>query len=201
MDTLAVVTPGDGDPTQLVAQARQLYGRAAYTHKTHEKQADICHLKYLRQRGWLVALTAISSGTFVTSLVGVALDKQWAALVTSFIALAVTATNLGTKNFKYGEQMQQHRDTAAKIWDVRESYLSLLVDLQSGGCRLEEAATRRNALQASYGATLSDAPRTTPKAYAQAQDALKNKEDLTLGDDEIDRMLPSKLRRGEGQPE
>ena len=58
---------------------------------------DSCHWKYLRQRGWLVALTAISSGTFVTSLLGVALDKRWAALITSFIALAATATNLGTK--------------------------------------------------------------------------------------------------------
>jgi hypothetical protein len=63
MDTLAVIAPGDGDPTLLLAQVRELYGRAAYTHKTHEKQADICRRKYLRQRGWLVALTAISSGT------------------------------------------------------------------------------------------------------------------------------------------
>jgi hypothetical protein len=201
MDTLAVGTPGDGDRTLLLAQVRELYGRAAYTHKAHEKQADFCHRKHLRQRGWLVALTAISSGTFVTSLLGVALDKQWAALVTSFIALAVTATNLGTKNFKHGEEMQQHRDTAAKIWDIRESYLSLLVDLQSGSCRLDEAVTRRNALQASYGAILSDAPRTTPMAYEKAQDALKNNEDLAFGDDEIDRMLPSKLRRGGGQTE
>lgn len=106
MDTQVAITPGDGDSTLLLAQVRELYGRAAYTYKTHEKQADICNQKYLRQRGWLVALTAISSGTFVTSLLDVALDKQWAALITSFIALAVTATNLGIKNFKHGEDTQ-----------------------------------------------------------------------------------------------
>lgn len=47
-------------------------------------------------------MTTISSGTFVASLLGVALDQQWASLVASFIALVVTAMNLGTKNFKHG---------------------------------------------------------------------------------------------------
>lgn len=186
----------EGGAGLLLAQVRELYGRAAYTHKTHEKQADICYRKYWWQRRGLVALTAISSTTFVASLVGLANGQQWAPLVTSFIALAVTATNLGSKNFKHGEEMQQHRDTAAKVWDVRESYLSLIVDLQAGACSVREGIARRNDLQERYFAILGDAPRTTPKAYVAAQDGLKNREDLTFSESEIDQMLPVQLRQG-----
>lgn len=194
MDEIPEASSADGDIALLLAQIRELYGRAAYTHKTHEKQADICHQKHLWQRRGLVAMTAISSGTFVVSLLGLALDEQWASLVTSFIALVVTAMNLGTKNFKHGEEMQQHRDTAAKVWNIRESYLSLVVDLQSGARSVSDGIAQRNKLQEQYFAVLSDAPRTTPKAYEKAQDALKSKEDLTFSDQEIDLMLPSKLR-------
>lgn len=37
-------------PGLLLAQVRELYERAAYTHKTHEKQSDICYRKYWWQR-------------------------------------------------------------------------------------------------------------------------------------------------------
>ncbi|WP_166906493.1 SLATT domain-containing protein [Mycobacterium sp. DL440] len=186
----------EGSPELLLAQVRELYGRAAYTHKTHEKQADICYRKYWWQRRGVVAMTAVSSTTFVASLLGLANGEQWAPLVISFIALVVTTMNLGSKNFKHGEEMQQHRDTAAKVWDVRESYLSLIVDLQAGACSMQEGIARRNDLQKRYFAILGDAPRTTPKAYEAAQDGLKNREDLTFSESEIDQMLPIQLRQG-----
>lgn len=187
----------EGNRELLLAQVRELYGRAAYTHKTHEKQADICYRKHWWQRRWLVVLTAVSSTTFVASLLGLAVGEQWAPLVTSFVALLVTAINLGTKNFKHGEEMQQHRDTAAKVWDVRESYLSLIVDLQTGACSMSGGVAQRNELQEKYAAILADAPRTTPKAYEAAQDGLKKQEDLTFSEREIDLLLPVQLRRGE----
>lgn len=186
----------EGRTALLLAQVRELYGRAAYTHKTHEKQADICYRKYWWQRRGLVAMTAVSSTAFVASLLGLANGEQWAPLVTSFIGVVVTGMNLGSKNFKHGEEMQQHRDTAAKVWDVRESYLSLIVDLQAGACSMQEGITRRNDLQERYVAILGDAPRTTSKAYEAAQDGLKNREDLTFSESEIDQMLPVQLRQG-----
>jgi hypothetical protein len=39
------------------------------------------------------------------------------------------------------------------------------------------------------------APHTDGQAYAEAQDRLKDKEDLTFTDREIDVMLPTTLRR------
>lgn len=192
-------TDDDGDKYELLlAQVRELYGRAVYTHKTHEKQADICYRRYVRQRWWLVGLTAISSGTFIASLVGLELSEQRASLVTSFIAVLVSGVTLASQNFKHGEDTQKHRDVAARVWNLREAYLSLIVDLQSDSCSLEQSRKRRDQLQAQTFEIYGDAPRTTPKAYEAAQDALQNKEDLTFSDQEIDALLPTKLRKADG---
>ncbi|MGB6246883.1 hypothetical protein [Gordonia sp. (in: high G+C Gram-positive bacteria)] len=52
----------------LLAQVRESFGRVVYSHKTHEKQADICFSKHRWQQGVLIALTAISSGTFLVAV-------------------------------------------------------------------------------------------------------------------------------------
>jgi hypothetical protein len=184
--------PSGGD--LLLAQVREAYGRVAYTHKTHEKQADICFQSFRRQQRLLIVLTVISSGTFIASLLGLLVDKSWGALITSFIALLVSAINLGTKTFRYGEETQRHRDVAAKIWMLRESYQSLIVDLQSGSITLDEGRAQRDKLQQEAFDIYSDAPRTTAKAYMRAQAALKENEDLTFSPREIDLLLPAELR-------
>lgn len=181
----------------LIEQIREEYGRAAYTHKTQEKQADLYFNKNQWQRRFLVGMTAIGSGTFLTSLLGILLDGRWSSLITSFIALAVSVASLSVKNFKYGEASQQHRNVAAKIWGLRESYLSLIVDLTAGTCSLKEGLSRRNGLQKEAMEIYGDAPRTTVKAYLMARDELKNKEGLTFSEDELDYLLPKALRKCE----
>lgn len=187
-----------GTPTSerglLIAQVRELYGRASYTHKTHEKQADICFAQYGRQRRIKVALTALSSGAFLASLSGLLLDEQWGGLAVSFIAVLLSASSLGDTTFRHGEEMQQHRDTAAKLWGVRESYLSLIVDLTAESMTVEEGRLTRDHIQVAMEKIITEAPRTTGKAYREAQSALKNREDLTFADSEIDQMLPERLR-------
>jgi hypothetical protein len=190
---------GSGDDQErLMAQIREIYGRVAYTHKTHEKQADMCADLNRRQRFIKVVLTAISSGAFLASISGLLLNQQWAALVTSFIAVLVSAASLGDKAFRHGEEMQEHRDTAAKLWGLRESYLSLIVDLGSQSITGTAGRAERDRLQHQVEAIVSDAPRTTSKAYARAQDALQHREDLTFSESEIDQLLPAQLRDERG---
>lgn len=182
----------------LVDQVRHAFGRAAYTQKTQEKQADQCYAKHRRQQWFLIVLTAVSSGAFVTSLTGWFLSTEMGAVVTSFIAVLVSGATLATKNFTYGEDMQKHRDTASRLWDIRESYISLLVDLQSGAASPSDGRSRRDDLQARAYKVYSDAPRTTRDAYQSAQKAIQEEEEMTFSDEEIDLMLPMTLRRTNG---
>jgi hypothetical protein len=191
-------SPPPDSPELLLAQMRESYGRICYSHKTHEAQADLCHERHRRQRWLKIALTAVGSGTFLTSLISAAVDEQGAALVTSFIAVLVSIVGLADKTFQYGEDMQQHRETAATLWDLRESHLSLLVDLTSGALTTDAARERRDTLQAATGAVYRDAPRTTPQAYKRAQQALQMHGDLTFSPAEIDQLLPEALRGRQG---
>lgn len=69
----------------LLAQVREAFGRVVYSHKTQEKQADICFRRHRWQQGTLIALTAISSGTFLAALVGALGSPVLTSLATSFI--------------------------------------------------------------------------------------------------------------------
>lgn len=194
----ATASSRDGEREILVDQVRHAFGRAAYTQKTQEKQADRCFSKHRHQQWLLIGLTAVSSGAFISSVAGTFLSTEMGAVVTSFVAVLVSGITLATKSFTHGEDMQKHRDTAARLWDIRESYISLLADLQSGAASPAEGRNRRDDLQARSYKVYSDAPRTTGDAYSSAQTALQNDEEMTFSDAEIDLMLPPKLRRADG---
>lgn len=97
------------------------------------------------------------------------------------------------KGFDPGATAQKHRDAAANLWPVRESYLSLLTDLRTGAIDAPEAMRRRDDLQARLALLYKAAPQTNGKAYGDAQEALKHREDLTFSDAEIDAFLPASL--------
>lgn len=187
-----------GPDPYLLAQVRESFGRVVYSHKTHEKQADICFSKHRYQQAILIALTAISSGTFLAAVVGLFGDPVLTSLVTSSIALLVTWISLGAKTFRFADESDAHRGIASRLWDVRESYISLIADLMSGDVSDEQAKARRRELQEATRAVYVDAPRTSSKAFTRAQDGLKHNEEMTFTPREIDLFLPEALRLDEG---
>ena len=75
--------------------------------------------------------------------------------------------------------------------------LSLLVDLQDGR-PVEEVRQQRDRLNAELEDIYKAAPRTNSKAYSDAQEALKNAEELFFTDEELNKMLPKQLRSNAG---
>lgn len=192
-------TVTNGRDRYLLAQVREAFGRVVYSHKTQEKQADICFHRHRWQQGMLIGLTAISSGTFLAALVGALGSPVMTSLATSFIAILVSATSLATKTFKFAEEAGAHRDIAARLWDVRESYLSLIADLMSGTRSVSDARAQRDELQEATRAAYADAPRTSSKAFGRARDGLKDNEEMTFTSREIDLFLPEALRLDESE--
>ena len=188
----------DCDP-YLLAQVREAFGRVVYSHKTHEKQADICFTKHQWQQGALIALTAISSGTFLAAVVGLLGDPVLTSLATSSIALLVTWSSLGAKAFKFADEADAHRGVASQLWNVRESYISLIADMMSGEVPDADARTRRDELQHATLDAYAVAPRTSSKAFKRAQGGLKDNEEMTFTPHEIDLFLPEALRIDEGR--
>lgn len=182
----------DGDRKVLESQVRELFGRAAYSHKTQEKMADRCasyqrHLKL--GQIWLSGITA--SGV-VGSLFVEASWLPYFAAITSLLTLILSGY---VKDIDPGAAAQQHRQTASDIWNVREKYLSLLTDIRDTSISIKALKCQRDAIQGELHQIYRSAPNTDGRAYSTAQKALKKDEELTFSDREIDILLPSQLRR------
>lgn len=181
------------EPRQVLeGQLREIYGRVVYSHKTHEKCADIL-LFWLSIIKWCqIILAALSASGYVSTILGA---DATGSIVGSTFSVLLLALNLYTKDHNLSEMASKHRRAANDIWLIREKYLSLIADLVIGGKSLEILQKERDALAEDLHAIYSVAPNTNSRAYAKAQAALKHNEEMTFSDEEVDLFLPSQLRK------
>ena len=183
----------DASLSLIEAQLRECYGRAVYSHKTHEKCADALLSRLSSIKLWQIILSAITTGSFLTTIID---GSQAAAIVGVIISTILLVLNAYTKNYDLGELAQKHKQAANDIWLIREQYLSLLTDLAAGTKDTEDIRAERDRLVLSLHTVYAGSPSTTYAAYRQAQQALQHNEEMTFSDAEIDAFLPKLLRRG-----
>uniref|UniRef100_A6VVG5 SMODS and SLOG-associating 2TM effector domain-containing protein n=1 Tax=Marinomonas sp. (strain MWYL1) TaxID=400668 RepID=A6VVG5_MARMS len=176
----------------LEEQIRECYGRVVYSHKTHEKCADILLSRLSNIKIAQIILSALSTAGFVSIIFG---TGEVGAIAGGLVSVALLVLNGYTKDYDLGQLAQKHRQAAADLWLVREQYLSLLTDLRSNSGSEDELREKRDELLTELHALYSGAPRTNFKAYKKAQEALKNLEDMTFSDEEIDAFLPKSLKK------
>jgi len=139
-------------------------------------------------------LSAITTAGFVGAVFGAG---RIGAILGMIASTALLALNSYTKNYDLGELAQKHKQAANDLWIIRETYLSLLVDLAMKEKPLESLQKQRDELVDQLHTVYSGAPSTTFQAYKKAQEALKTLEDMTFADAEIDAFLPKELKRSE----
>jgi hypothetical protein len=177
----------------LEAQLRECYGRVVYSHKTHEKCADIFLARLSRIKLWQIILSAITTGGFISVVFGAG---EIGALVGVLVSIALLVLSAYTKSYDLGELSQKHRQAGADLWIIREKYLSLITDLRMGEKPVETLQAERDDLIEELHSVYSGAPSTTYQAYRKAREALKQLEDMTFSDEEIDAFLPKELKKG-----
>lgn len=94
-------------------QLKELFGRAAYSHKTHEKCADILLSKLTRITWAQIILSALSAGGYVSTFLGTGI---FGSIGGSILSASLLALNLYTKDNDLGELASKHRRTAIDIW-------------------------------------------------------------------------------------
>lgn len=180
--------------TPLEAQLRECFGRVAYSHKTHEKCADICATRLSRVKLWQIILSAVTTGGLITVLFGVKDVSHISAFVSALTSTILLGLNAYMKDNDPGQLSERHKKVASELWNIRESYLSLLTDLRAASEPESLLRQRRDDLQAKLSTIYETAPRTTDRAYAKAQTGLQKNEELTFSDTELDALLPPTLR-------
>ncbi len=176
----------------LEGQLREFFGKVVYSHKTHEKCADILLLRLSRIRLLQIVLSAITTGGLLIGIFGKNDPATILGLVVSTLLLVLNAY---IKDNDDGALAQKHRTTAVDLWLIRERSCSLLVDVAMREKPLEKLQEQRDQLIEQLHAIYAAAPSTNSAGYRKAQKALQQNEDMTFSDEEIDTFLPKELKR------
>lgn len=176
----------------LEGQLRECYGRIVYSHKTHEKCADILLDKWTQIKRWQLILSALTACGFIAAVFG---GGQIGSILGVVVSTVLLVLNAYIKDFDHSELAQKHKQTANNLWLVREQYLSLIADTRMGKRPIVILQDGRDALMRDSHAIYTTAPPSNSKGYTLAQTALKLREDLTFSDEEIDAFLPRELRK------
>ena len=176
----------------LESQIREIYGRVVYTHKTHEKCADVLKRRSDCLKLAEIILSAATTTSILIVLFGEGKTFQLIAAIFSTILLALT---LYSKDFHLLAIAEKHKQAALDILGIREKLLSLLVDIKMGNKDISQLQESRDELNEQLVNAYRGAPKTINKAYDLASIALKENEEFTFTDVEIDKFLPESLRR------
>ncbi|OXG03667.1 hypothetical protein BC749_1097 [Flavobacterium araucananum] len=176
----------------LESQIREIYGRVVYTHKTHEKCADV-----LKERNDCLKITEVILSALTTTSILVVIFGE--GIVFQFLAAlfstALLCLSLYSKDYNLLALAEKHKQAALDIIEVREKLLSLLVDIRIGNKDVNDYQIERNKLNEQLLNAYRGAPKTINKAYKIASKALQKNEEFTFSDEEIDKFLPESLRK------
>jgi len=173
------------------SQIRELYGRVVWTQKTQEKCADILLRRHTYLKITQITLSALTTTGILVAVFG---ENKVVGIISAILSALLFGLNAYTKDYDLGEISQKHSNSASELWNIRESYLSLLTDIRSTQLTIDQITEKRDTLQIELSNTYKGAPRTISKAYKEATKGLKQNEELTFSKDEINNLLPNKLR-------
>lgn len=175
----------------LESQIRELYGRIVWTHKTQEKCADILLRRHTILKILQITLSALTTTGILVAVFG---ENKIIGIISAILSALLFGLNAYTKDYDLGEISQKHSNSASELWNIRESYLSLLTDIKAGRLTAEQIVEKRDDLQEDLSNTYKGAPRTISSAYKEATKGLKQNEELTFSKEEINNLLPDELK-------
>lgn len=177
---------------KLYKQVKQSYGRIVWTNKIHEKTADILMKRYRVMQVISWSLSALTSGTLIVIVFE---QSKIGAIIGAILGTLAVLTQSYLNYAKLVERANEHKSHAVKYWDIREKYISLLVD--SENLSKADFIERRDKLQSRTMKVHETAPRTTEKAYDNATTALNEKGEENFSDDSLGEIIPKFLEEDE----
>jgi conflict system pore-forming effector with SLATT domain len=174
----------------VLATARELYGRAVYSHKTHEIEREIWGKKACRMMYVNIFLTSL---TALLAIISAALQPPRLLVITAVMAFLTTGFVLWQSSFDPIGKENQHRTAAKELLWIREQLLLLIERCHIETEPLPHLQVFLECITREVTGLYKFAPATSAGAYMKAGAALKNGE-FTFSDAEIDAFLPTKLR-------
>lgn len=174
----------------LYSTIEDAFGKVVYTYTT-----QVIHAGRLKKRNtilkWMqIIVSAISTGGFLGSIMAEQPLWVWVSGICSTLMLVLTAY---FKDSAFANIYARHLVTSNDLWCVREEYVALLTDFTI--LSTDDIIRQRNFLREKTAEIYKNAPLTDDKSYSMAQKALKDRESQFFSREELNQMLPEKLRK------
>ncbi len=175
----------------VVDHIRLSFGSVVTAYEGHAEAAA-----RLARWGWYAKIATITAVALAAVFSGVALYTgrgfQIAAAVAATAALAACS---GYVAFDPQPRIYGHRASAARLWMVCEKYRALLAEIHDELVDLSALKDRRAELLRDAAAVLEHTSPDDRYSYEIARKALKGLGGAGYSDAELDRYLPSSLRK------
>lgn len=142
------------------------YGNVEWTHKIHEKAADI----YTAVNNWLRWIQLVLS--FLISADVIRQFDTESPIVSALLlwcTIGLALINTVTKTFDFSGRANKHILAANSLWGLREDYRSFKNDIEAGVLTIDQIVIKRKELQEAVQEVYKTAPRTFDRAYKKAK--------------------------------
>ncbi|MBR0341783.1 MAG: DUF4231 domain-containing protein [Oscillospiraceae bacterium] len=175
---------------------RNTFAGSVWSHKIHEKQADQYAKKYHTMETINIFCASLTSAGVVGTIL---CDEMWLKVITAVLSFVTIFCSAYFKSFSLQDLIDKNRSTAHSIICCRNDLVTLLTEIRIRTGTPEELTEKYKAILEKLNEAYASAPTTTKNAVEEAEVALKDKEEYTYSDQEIDRFLPPHLRRGDNK--
>lgn len=162
-----------------------------WTHKIHEKQADIYSRKHFIVTIVNIFVSALSTGCITWTLTNDSLLFKSLAIISSVITLSITALDF---YFPTKQLSENHKKTAISLLLKREQFKYLLYKTKYRNCDQSKLEEDFEKLKQDLHSIYSNAPITTADALEAAAVALLNSKDSEFDRNKINEFLPDSLK-------
>lgn len=173
-------------PDPVLKETKETFGRVAYTHKTHEKEAESNEAAAQRIKVVNLSVIGFTAAAALAAPLIQSTTAAWLAVSSALVALVFAAFQL---SFDPAASATAQRLAAKSYLALRNDYRRMIADSQAGDLSPKVLRDRRDALARELDHLDRTAPQTSPKAYEAARAALRGTEELTFTDDEYSHLL------------
>ena len=170
---------------------RHTLGQVLWTHKIHEKQADIYLERFHCLKILEIIFSVAASAGIITTIFNDSYSIKIMAAVVSVIATCLAAY---FSTFDLVKMADVHRKTAAEIIVARERLILLLLKIKTQKISENEAINEYEEIERLITRVYSSAPSTTEAAVKRARKAMGIHGDNEITNEEINSGLPDNLK-------
>jgi hypothetical protein len=184
------------DLSYILATARELFGRAVWTHKVHEVERELCTRRLTILN---CANIAIAGATTVFAVLSASIHAPKALILTAVLAAITVCFAIAQTTFDPATKESQQRVAAKEMLWLREQLFLLIVDCHLSTTPIEKLQQHLESIARELTLAYKFMPNTSEKANKITGKRLHNGE-MTFSEAEIDSFLPPRFRSGYEPP-